>query len=124
MGNPTSKTSLSDFDSTPYIKQGITENEVIEIKSNFERMGPIHGFVKVDHIKEQYKNTFLKDEMDRILGEKEYVNFDEFYGIMAAEMVYARSHFKNVEFDNYEAESGCILCGSNVDRRQKNYRFQ
>lgn len=111
--NNTTHTDLSEFDSAPYLKPGITEREVIEIKNNFEKLDPVNGYVKVEKIREQYQYS------DQLFGDREIVNFDEFFSILAAEILYTRSKYKNVEFDNHETDNGCILCGSSTDKRPK-----
>ena len=118
MGNsPT--TELSDFDSTPYIQPGVSENEVRELKYNFERLEPINGLVKVSNIREQYKYSIEKNNLDSLFGNREYVSFDDFFRVMAAEIMYTRSKYRDVEFDNHETDNGCILCGTSIDKRPK-----
>lgn len=111
--NSTTPVDLSDFDSAPYVKPGITEREVLEIKNNFEKLEPVNGFVRVEKIKEQYQYS------DQLFGNREIVDFDEFFSILAAEILYTRNKYKNVEFDNLETDNGCILCGNSTDKRPK-----
>ena len=124
MGNSSSDMhDLSQFDSTPYIQPGITEKEVIEIRNNFERLEPKSGFVKVSTIRDQYKYSIEKNNLDSLFGDREFVDFNEFYRVMATEIRYTRSKYRNVEFENLETENGCILCGSSVDKRPRFGRY-
>lgn len=119
MGTTSSSTSLSNFDSAPYIQPGISEKEVYEIKNNFEMLEPKNGFVKISKIREQYKYSIEKNNLDSLFGDRVLIDFNEFFRIMAAEIIYTRSKYIDVEFDNLETANGCILCGTGVDKRKK-----
>jgi Ca2+-binding EF-hand superfamily protein len=123
MGNSPSSNNISDLDPTPYLQPGITEKEVIELHNIFERLEPKDGFVKVSKIKDQYKYSIEKNNLDSMFGIREYVDFDEFFKVMASEIIYTRSKYRDVEFENHETDNGCILCGTSVERRSKIGRY-
>lgn len=107
------------FDPTPYVQPGIREKEVIELHNIFERLEPKDGFVKVSKIQEQYKYSIEKNNLDSMFGENELVDFDDFFKVMASEIIYTRNKYRDVDFDNHETDNGCILCGTSVERRGK-----
>ena len=112
-------TEISDFDPTPYIQPGITDREVIELHNIFDRLEPKLGLVQVLKIRDQYKYSIEKNNLDSMFGDREFVDFDDFYKVMANEIIYTRTKYRDVEFENHETDNGCILCGTSVERRNK-----
>lgn len=116
MGN---NSSTSNFDSTTYLQPGISEREILEIKNLFENLGPEDGRVKVENIKKRYKDSYRKNEMDVIFGNKESVTFNDFCHIMVKEIIDTKRKYKNVEFDGEEQTSFFYFCTPPTDLAKK-----
>jgi hypothetical protein len=107
---------FDDFEASMYARPGLTEREIFGIKAIFESLDPKEGLVKVQTIKELYKNSYDKPLIDAQFGSRMYVNFDEFYDVMAKNIVDKKKRFKDIEFDSNEQQASCLLCPYPVDR--------
>lgn len=107
---------LGDFNVSRYIKPGLTADEVIGIKRIFESLKPNDGVLKVERIQKLYKSSYDKPMIDEQFGAKKYVNFEEFYEIMACNILEKKKKFKNIEFDTNEDSVSCLYCPYPVNK--------
>ena len=119
MGNTPSYRIPNNFNSSSFVQPGISEREVVELKNIFDGLEPINGFVEVSKIRALYKNSCKRNAMDNLFQGFDLISFDEFYSIMAQDMISTRMKYQNVEFDGEEPDANFFYCSYPQDRRTK-----
>ncbi|KAL4464681.1 hypothetical protein ABPG74_011242 [Tetrahymena malaccensis] len=117
MGN--SESQNSNFQIQPYLRSGLTNEEIIMIKTVFDQQEPENGVIKSSRLRKLYQDSYDKKNYDQKIGDKQFLNFDEFFEIMASDILEKKEKYKDIQFDSQGQDIGCVFCPTAVDTRQQ-----
>lgn len=66
------------------------------IKTVFDQQEPEDGLIKSSRLRKLYQDSYDKKNYDQKIGNKEYLNFDEFFEIMASDILEKKEKYKDI----------------------------
>ncbi|EGR34537.1 hypothetical protein IMG5_007960 [Ichthyophthirius multifiliis] len=100
----------NNFKYQNYTRPNLNKDEVIMIKNVFDSLDPETGMIKVSNLRQRYQDSYDKNKYDQIIGMKQVLNFDEFYDIMANDIIDKKLKYGNIQFDSQGLDTDCLFC--------------
>ncbi|KAM3147291.1 hypothetical protein pb186bvf_000542 [Paramecium bursaria] len=98
MGN---SQNSQNFNAEQYQRNsGLSMQEVVRIRNVFEQFEPKDGLVQTDAIRRLYRDSYDAPQLNNQIGERETLNFDQFFEIMRASMIEKKRQYPGVDFDD------------------------
>jgi len=105
-----------DFPINKYMNQGLNQKQILGIKRLFDNCEPEDGLIDVKKFRPASGDSQSQMKIDKLLGKKEKMNFDEFLAL-SREIFKEESSNKQLNIDNNEIEASCLFCPYAIDRK-------
>jgi hypothetical protein len=105
-----------DFPINKYMNQGLNQKQILGIKRLFDNCEPEDGLIDVKKFRPASGDSQSQLKIDKLLGKKEKMNFDEFLAL-SREIFKEESSNKQLNIDNNEIEASCLFCPYAIDRK-------
>lgn len=108
----------ADFPMQKYVNKGLSPSAVIKIKEAFDSYEPVDGYIDVEKVKDLSKDSGDKKMIDREIGNKTKLNFDEFFAMSADILRDKIKAHPDIEIDSKEVQATCLFCPYASDDRK------
>jgi hypothetical protein len=84
MGNSTTPRNaavIENFQMQKYLNQGLSQNQILQIKEAFDSYEPVNDYIDIEKMKEVTEHSYIKERIAKSIGSKSRLNFDEFFQI-------------------------------------------
>lgn len=101
-----------------YLNQGLNQNQIIQIKYAFDSYEPENGLIDLNKLKSATEQSQSKEKIEKYLGKKEKMNFDEFFAMSKEVLLEETKRFPQLIIDKDEIEASCLFCPYAVDKKR------
>lgn len=75
------RTNFKDFNMQKYLNQGLNQQQILQIREAFQTYDPVNGEISLEKLKLCTEQSSHKEQITKILGNKQKINFDEFFAM-------------------------------------------
>ena len=117
----TSSSQHPEIDTARYLNRRpeLRETDVLDIKTMFDTLVPINGYVDINDLEMTFTNSFELQMIKERCGAKTKLNFDEFFDVISGVILERHQNFKNVDCEAQEKNVQCF-CSLSEDTGRSN----
>ena len=80
-GNRSSKKRYDDFQMQKYLNQGLSQNQIIQIREAFDYCEPENGRIRLSKLRIATENSQAKQKIEAYMRDRDSMDFDEFFAM-------------------------------------------
>ena len=78
-GNRGNKARYNDFQMQKYMNQGLSQNQIIQIREAFDYCEPENGRIQLSKLRTATENSQAKQKIEAYMRNRDSMDFDEFF---------------------------------------------